>query len=175
MSKQLAPSQDSVDLALASPDAAAKYAGGDPTYIGIISRIFRIYAHLDRHASEIFERHGITRGEADVLATLYRLGEALAPTALAEALLCSPGAMTNRLNNLERARLIRRVGVPTDKRSYTISLTPEGKRLIVAALQDRKAAHSELIPGLSHKEREQLIPLLRKLLLAMESKETTQV
>jgi hypothetical protein len=45
-------------LALASPEAAAKYSGADPTYMGIISRIFRIYAHLDRRASEIFERHG---------------------------------------------------------------------------------------------------------------------
>ncbi len=171
MSKEMTDVRDSVDLALASPEAASKYAGADPTYIGIISRLFRIYAHLDREASEIFERHGITRGEADVLSSLYRLGESLAPTELAAALLCSPGAMTNRLNNLERAGLIRRVVVPTDKRSYNISLTPEGKRLIVAALADRKAAHSDLIP-LSRKEREQLIPLLRKLLFAMESKNT---
>jgi DNA-binding MarR family transcriptional regulator len=169
MSKELAQIRDSVDLALASPGAVTKYAGADPTYIEIISRIFRIYAHLDRHASEIFENHGITRGEADVLGSLYRVGDSLAPTVLAEALLCSPGAMTNRLNQLERAGLVRRVEVPTDKRSHSISLTPEGKRVIVAALQDRKAAHADLIPGLSYKERKQLIPLLRKLLFAMES------
>ena len=170
MSKELMELRDSVDSAPASPEAMEKYAGSDPTYTGIISRIFRIYSLLDRNTSEVFERHGITRGEADVLGTLYRQGDAMAPTVLADSLLCSPGAMTNRLNNLERAGLIKRVVVPSDKRSYNITLTPEGKRLIRAAVEDRKAAHPELIPGLSRKEREQLIPLLRKLLAAMESK-----
>ena len=175
MSKELGRDRDSVDLALASPEASTKYAGDDPTYIGVISRLFRICAHLDRRASEVFKPHGITRGEADVLASLYRVGDSLAPTVLADALLCSPGAMTNRLNRLEHAGLIRRVVVPADKRSYSISLTPEGKRVIVAALRDRKASHARLIPALSRKEREQLIPLLRKLLFAMESEASTHV
>ncbi len=170
MSKEI-QAKDEVDRVLALPDSVAKFTGPDPTYMSIISRIYRIAAHVDRRAAQVYGPHGLTRGEADVLSALYRFGDSLSPTTLAASLLTSPGAMTNRLDRLERGGLIVREIVETDKRSYSVSLTPQGRRLYATALEDRKAAHADLIPGLNRKEREQLIPLLRKVLLAIESKE----
>jgi DNA-binding MarR family transcriptional regulator len=171
MSKHSTTAADSVDRLLRSQEASEQYVGADPTYMGIISRIFRVYARLDRNASAIFEKHGLTRGEADVLATLYRENAPMAPSILAESLLCSPGAMTNRLQNLEREGLVERHTHPDDRRAVGIELTRDGKRRIRAAIEERKAAHERLIPGLSEAEREQLVELLRTLLGAMERAE----
>lgn len=168
MSKHPSVERDSVDELLADPKVSELYAGSDSTYMEIVSRIFRIYALLDRTASAIFEKYGLTRGEADVLGSLYREGDSLAPTALADSLLCSPGAMTNRLQNLEREGLIERRTDPSDRRGVAVVLTREGKRRIHAAIEERKLAHGELVPGLSKAERERLVELLRQLLGAME-------
>ncbi|TIU18494.1 MAG: MarR family transcriptional regulator, partial [Mesorhizobium sp.] len=58
----------------------------------------------------LFARFGLQSGEFDVLATLRRSGSpyALTPTALYEATMVTSGAMTNRLDRLEKAGLILR-------------------------------------------------------------------
>ena len=106
----------------------------------------------------LFARFGLQAGEFDVLATLRRSGQpyALTPTALYEATMVTSGAMTNRLDRLEKAGLILRGPHPNDRRGIVVQLTEKGLALIDEALTAHVANEHEILAGLSSAERETL-------------------
>ena len=114
----------------------------------------------------LFARFGLQAGEFDVLATLRRSGRpyALTPTALYEATMVTSGAMTNRLDRLEKAGLILRGPHPNDRRGIVVQLTEKGLALIDEALTAHVANEHEILAGLSSAERETLAQLLEKLI-----------
>ena len=114
----------------------------------------------------LFARFGLQAGEFDVLATLRRSGQpyALTPTALYEATMVTSGAMTNRLDRLEKAGLILRGPHPNDRRGIVVQLTEKGLALIDEALTAHVANEHEILAGLSGAERETLAQLLEKLI-----------
>jgi DNA-binding MarR family transcriptional regulator len=116
----------------------------------------------------LFARFGLQAGEFDVLATLRRSGQpyALTPTALYEATMVTSGAMTNRLDRLEKAGLILRGPHPTDRRGIVVQLTEQGLALIDEALTAHVANEHEILAGLSGAERETLAQLLEKLIVS---------
>jgi DNA-binding MarR family transcriptional regulator len=113
--------------------------------------------------------HGLSKGEFDVLATLRRSGEAytLAPTALARWMMLSSAAMTNRVDRLEAAGLVERRPDPGDRRGVLVALTPDGKRVVDAAVADHVENERRLLEALSEEEQRTLNALLRKLLLGL--------
>ncbi|MGX9142715.1 MarR family winged helix-turn-helix transcriptional regulator [Mesorhizobium sp. 128a] len=114
----------------------------------------------------LFARFGLQAGEFDVLATLRRSGSphALTPTALYEATMVTSGAMTNRLDRLEKAELILRGPHPNDRRGIVVQLTENGLALIDEALTAHVANEHEILAGLTGAERETLAQLLGKLI-----------
>ncbi len=114
----------------------------------------------------LFARFGLQAGEFDVLATLRRSGSphALTPTALYEATMVTSGAMTNRLDRLEKAGLIRRGPHPNDRRGIVVQLTEKGLALIDEALTAHVANEHEILAGLTSAERETLAQLLGRLI-----------
>ena len=136
---------------------------------GVMAEIARLLlvARLvgDRLASYAAE-HGLQVGEADVLLTLRRAGEPyrLSPTRLAESLLISTGAMTNRLDKLEARGLVRRERDPSDRRGLQIGLTARGRQLVDAIVGGHVENERQMLSALSAREREQLTRILRKLL-----------
>ena len=114
----------------------------------------------------LFARFGLQAGEFDVLATLRRSGQpyALTPTALYEATMVTSGAMTNRLDRLEKAGLILRGPHPNDRRGIVVQLTEQGLALIDEALTAHVANEHEILAGLTQAERETLALLLGKLI-----------
>jgi DNA-binding MarR family transcriptional regulator len=114
----------------------------------------------------LFARFGLQAGEFDVLATLRRSGQpfALTPTALYEATMVTSGAMTNRLDRLEKANLILRGPHPNDRRGIVVQLTEKGLTLIDEALTAHVANEHEILAGLTSAERETLAQLLEKLI-----------
>ncbi|TPM98108.1 MarR family transcriptional regulator [Mesorhizobium sp. B2-1-3A] len=117
----------------------------------------------------LFARFGLQAGEFDVLATLRRSGApyALTPTALYEATMVTSGAMTNRLDRLEKAGLIVRGPHPNDRRGIVVRLTGKGLALIDEALTAHVANEHEILAGLSDAEREMLARLLGKLIASV--------
>jgi len=117
----------------------------------------------------LFARFGLQAGEFDVLATLRRSGApyALTPTALYEATMVTSGAMTNRLDRLEKAGLIVRGPHPNDRRGIVVQLTGKGLSLIDEALTAHVANEHEILAGLSDAEREMLARLLGKLIASV--------
>jgi DNA-binding MarR family transcriptional regulator len=114
----------------------------------------------------LFARFGLQSGEFDVLATLRRSGSpyALTPTALYEATMVTSGAMTARLDRLEKAGLILRGPHPNDRRGIVVQLTAKGLALIEEALAAHVANEHEILAGLTGSEREMFASLLAKLI-----------
>jgi DNA-binding MarR family transcriptional regulator len=82
--------------------------------------------------------------------------------ALAQALKIPPSRVVALVDDLERRRLLRRRGDPTDRRIRTLHLTAQGWEM-VRRLTELCRAHEEwTCSGLDADEREQLLPLLRK-------------
>ncbi|THF55065.1 MarR family winged helix-turn-helix transcriptional regulator [Ollibium composti] len=117
----------------------------------------------------LFARYGLQHGEFDVLATLRRSGApfSLTPTALYETTMVTSGAMTNRLDRLEKAGLIRRVPHPSDRRGLMVQLTEEGRELIDRAVEAHIENEHRILSSLNTEERERLAALLEKLIAGL--------
>lgn len=140
--------------------------------MGIIGRVGRFAAIGTRLMAAELERHGLQVGEFDVLAALRRSGEPyrLTPGQLSRAMMLSSGAMTNRLDRLQAAGLIRREDDPEDRRGIRVALTPAGLALADRAIVDHVAGEAALLQVLSRSERSQLGSLMRKLLASLEQR-----
>lgn len=142
----------------------------DSSVLEVVGRLHRVVSYVDDHLEDAFNGLGLKQGEVDVLLTLaYGPDEPQSPTRVASQLLCSTGAMTNRLDHLEKAGLIKRQHDTKDRRSILLSITPEGKKAAKRAAEARDALSEKLVPALSNAERKQLVGLLRKMLLAFEA------
>jgi DNA-binding MarR family transcriptional regulator len=85
---------------------------------------------------------------------------------LAETLRLSSGAMTNRLDRMEAAGLVRRVPDPTDRRATLVEPTELGHAMWDKTVGAQARREAEFSSGLSHAEKERLHDLLRHLMLA---------
>lgn len=118
----------------------------------------------------LFAEHGLNGGEFDVLATLRRAGSpyALNPTALFEATMVTSGAMTARLDRLEKAGLVERSRDPNDRRGIVVSLTADGQMLIDQLIDLHVCNQSQVLMALSKHDQKQLASLLGKLLQSLD-------
>jgi DNA-binding MarR family transcriptional regulator len=73
-----------------------------------------------------------------------------------------PSRVVVLFDDLERRRLLRRRGDPTDRRVRTLHLTPQGKQAIGRLGQVVTAHEDAVCSGLEAGERAQLLGLLRK-------------
>ncbi len=142
----------------------------DTSPMGVIARMSRLSRLLERRIATVLAEHGLNEAQFGVLAALRRAGPpyCLSPTALYNSLLISSGAMTNRLERLTAAGLVKRVPDPKDRRSVLVMLTPKGLRVVDEAVADHTENERRLLAGLTGSEREQLGKLLRKLLVQFE-------
>jgi DNA-binding MarR family transcriptional regulator len=132
----------------------------------VLSRVSRLARHLDRARRTAFAAHGLETWEFDVLSALRRQGPPyqLSPGSLLRATLVTSGTMTNRIDRLAEARLVRRLPDPQDKRGVLVQLTDRGKAVADGALTDLLERERGLLAGLDASEREQLAFLLRLLI-----------
>jgi len=79
----------------------------------------------------------LTLSEFDVLATLRRNGPsaALTPSHIAHVAMVKPSGLSSRLARLEDAGLIERTLDPDDRRSWLISITTRGRRVVDRAIE----------------------------------------
>ncbi len=137
----------------------------DRSAFAVVGRISRLAQLLQAELERVFNAHGVTGGEFDVLAALRRRGRPyrLTPTELSKALIVSSGGMTKRLRALEARGLIRRQPDPNDGRSTTVSLTRKGKGLVDVILPEHVANEQRLLSELTDQEHAELANLLETL------------
>lgn len=138
----------------------------DVEVMATVGRLLAVGALIGRRLDAFAARHGLDRGQGDVLFTLRRAGRPyrLSPTALAESLLVSSGTMTNRLDRLEQRGLIRRLPNPADRRALDIELTETARELVDRLIGEHVANEQQILEPLSESERRQLVRITRKLL-----------
>ena len=161
-------SSDSVDAVIAQ--WARERPEMDLSDVGVYARLIQLSDAWGQVVEDIFERHGLTGGEFDVLAALRRSGRpyTLTPSALAGTLMMSRAGMTGRLDRLEERGLIVRTLDADDRRSFRISLTARGRKTIDAAVDDHTAVLDPLQTPLTRAERDILDQNLRRLLRAVD-------
>jgi DNA-binding MarR family transcriptional regulator len=138
---------------------------------GVIGRLHRLAGRLTEQLTVVYRRHGLGEGEFDVLATLRRAGAPFerAPGELAEHTMVTTGAMTKRLDRLERDGLVARRPSAVDGRGRVVALTPAGRTLIDRAFTDHMANERRLLDQLTPREAEELERLLTKWLAGFET------
>jgi DNA-binding MarR family transcriptional regulator len=136
----------------------------DPLVEGISDRISVISRRLLLRSKETLGGHGITWRDWQVLTNLLLSETPRSPSDLAETLMVTTGAMTNVLDRLEQAGLIRRERNPADRRSVIVQATETGVSLWHTAVNELGEQEADVVATLSRREQEQLNRLLRKLL-----------
>lgn len=140
----------------------------DTSGLEVLWRISFLHKQLKRTTEKRIARSGLPNWAFDVLAALRRQGAPfeLSPSELCEATLLTSGAMTNRLDRLEDDGLVERHPAPDDRRSLIVRLTEKGQETVDDLLAIRFDQAKEAISGISEPQRQQLVDLLRKLVLA---------
>lgn len=142
----------------------------DPWPSGITARLQRLSGAFLRDAEASLEPLGLTWEAFSVIVTLRRVGEPfeLCPSDLLREGLLTSGAVTNRIDRVERLGLVERRPDPNDRRSIIVRLTPAGKQLADAAIGVHFSRDEELLSTLSSSELSQLSGILSKLLFSIE-------
>lgn len=137
----------------------------DPSPMHVIGRITRLHWALDERLGRVFIDYNLGRGEFDVLATLRRSGRPyeLSAGELGGSTMVTSGAVTKRVDRLERAGLVRRRAAQGDARGRVIQLTDRGRHVIDEAVEQHVRNEARLVSGLTPDERLALTDLLRKL------------
>jgi DNA-binding MarR family transcriptional regulator len=142
----------------------------DTSPVGVVARIGRAAALLDRGLNANFARYGINRTQWDVLASLRRVGAPYrrSPTELYRALMRTSGGTTHIVDRLEADGLVERIPDPDDRRGLRVGLTRKGRSLVDRAAPTHLDTERRMLAALSEDEQAELARLLRKLLIGLE-------
>ena len=139
-----------------------------------------VRAHEDHHASlrlwlrllscstriedtirqRLREHFGLTLPRFDLMAQLEREPQGLAMGELSRRMMVTGGNVTAIVAQLESEQLVQRQTHADDRRSFTVRLTPAGRRAFAAMARDHEAWIVELLSPLSERQQEQLYRLL---------------
>jgi DNA-binding MarR family transcriptional regulator len=161
--------QDEVDRLVAAWRAERPDLDVEPLHV--LSRVSRLAKHLDRARRAAFAEHDLEPWEFDVLTALRRAGKPyeLSPGALLRATLVTSGTMTNRIDRLAQAGLVRRRPDPEDRRGVLVTLTETGLTRVDSAFSDLLRREHDLLGSLTPDDQHTLAALLRTLLAPFDT------
>jgi DNA-binding MarR family transcriptional regulator len=140
---------------------------------GIVDRIGGINRRLLRALDETLAEYGLSNAAYKVLSSLRWAGPPYRRSAgeLAKISDLSSGAMTSRLDQLEKAGLVRRLRDPEDRRGVLVEPTEKGKKLWERTIGVQAQKEALVAEALNERERRELNALLRRVMLAFEERE----
>ncbi|MDH2428307.1 MarR family transcriptional regulator [Sphaerisporangium sp. TRM90804] len=143
----------------------------DVSPLGVIGRLHRVAGHLTEQLCVVYRRFGLSEGEFDVLATLRRAGAPFerAPGELAAYTMVTTGAMTKRIDRLERGGLVTRRPSAVDGRARVVALTGAGRELIDQVFTEHMRNERRLLDHLTPEEAARLEALLTTWLACFEA------
>jgi DNA-binding MarR family transcriptional regulator len=135
----------------------------------LVTRLHGLSRSFRRAMSASQARAGVGVSDMQLLTRLLLAPDVFGtPTALARASGLTPGAITNRLDSLERLGYVRRHASPDDRRGVVVELTSEGRAVWHRLVAEHAPREAELASALTPREQRQLNDLLRKLVLAFD-------
>jgi DNA-binding MarR family transcriptional regulator len=141
----------------------------DPEVEGIVNRVDKINRYVQNTFRASLGEANLTKEEWKVLLALY--GTVRSHGWLCRDLDVSTGAMTNRLDKLERRGLIQRSPDPNDRRGVLLELTPAGLDHMEEYINIGATRERELLDGLTATDKQELNRLLSKLLVSLRAKD----
>lgn len=134
----------------------------DTAALRVVVRLQFLAKRLKSRSTRALARYDLKLWEYDVLSVLRRQGDPfeLPASDLARAALLTTGAMTTRIDGLERRKLVRRRQAKTDRRSVLVRLTRKGLDVVDAAIGTRVEDANAALSTLSSAEIEQLSDVL---------------
>ena len=143
---------------------------------GIIERIGILNYNINLGMDQTLEEYELDRRSFGLLGKLRRIGKPYRASAgkLAMDLRLSSGALTNRLDRMEAAGLIRRLPDPNDRRGTIVEPTELGNSLwdkTVGAAARRENGYTN---ELTATQKEQLHDLLRAMMAAIPDLKATK-
>ena len=135
---------------------------------GIIERIQILSWNFNQSLDEVLEEFELDRRESGLLGKLRKLGPPYQASAgkLAADLRLSSGAITNRLDRMEAAGLIRRLPDPNDRRGTLVEPTEKGHHALDKTVGVAARREAAALGVLSEAEKVKLHDLLRDLMQA---------
>jgi DNA-binding MarR family transcriptional regulator len=149
--------------------ALATWPQIDPAVEAIVNQIGDAHRYLTTEMRESLAHVGLTLEEFKVLMEL-RAGPR-SHGSLSRGLQVSTGAMTNRLDKLERQALVTRARDPDDRRGVLLSMTEAGSERLGAYIDRGAQRERQLLEGLTQTDKRQLNDLLAKLLDSLRAEQ----
>jgi DNA-binding MarR family transcriptional regulator len=140
---------------------------------GIVDRINGLNRRFKRSQEDTLAEFDLNLGEYHVLTSLFHTGPPYrrSPGWLADHHNLSSGAMTNRIDRLEEAGLVRRLPDPEDRRALKVELTEKGLRKWRESVGAQAVKEALIASALGDREKKVLSDLLRKLMVEFEQRE----
>ncbi|GAA4736539.1 MarR family transcriptional regulator [Phytohabitans rumicis] len=102
-----------------------------------VTSLMRAHQIALARVESVLKRHGVTFARYEVLMLLHFSRTGVLPMAkIGERLQVHPTSVTNAVDRLEAAGLVRRTQHPTDRRATLVELLDAGRELAVAATKD---------------------------------------
>ena len=158
----VADALDAVDITMKAWESAFGDADMQPFEIAV--RMQRLGLIAAMQIDILLRPLKIAVGDADVLARLFESGPPydLTPGELTTRCYVTTGAMTGRIDRLERAKVVVRVKSESDRRSHHVKLTQSGldlAKLICSQIMDN--AFSQGIRSLPSADKKKLLSIMR--------------
>jgi DNA-binding MarR family transcriptional regulator len=128
-----------------------------------VTSIMRAQQILLSRVDEVLRRHDLTFARYELLMLLHFTREGALPLAKASARLqVHPTSVTNAVDRLEAADLVRRTPHPTDGRATLVEITDKGRSVALKATDE---LNSDVFrnPGLPRRRIDSLVSVLRDL------------
>jgi DNA-binding MarR family transcriptional regulator len=155
--------------------AVATYvaAGGDESVQRVITAMSSVSRKLEQWYTRQLVDLDLSHGEWSVVAQLATAeGKQVTPTRLAEASNVAASSMTHRLDRMTERGLVRRSPDPENRTRVLVELTDQGWEMFEAAVREADVVESDVLAGLTRKERGQLAALLEVVISRLDELET---
>ena len=137
----------------------------------VVGRLLRLASIAHDTIEQALAPHGLRARAYSVLAILRTHGAPnyeAPPRVLLDTTFLTTGGLTNLLDRMEKAGLVKRRPDPNDGRGIVVRMTPRGLSLIDRVVEEVGRVERALVSELAPQERERLAMLLGQLLRTLD-------
>ena len=128
----------------------------------LLEQMLHAARDIDERLEAALGREGLSLPKLSALRILVQAGEPIPLKVLSERLGCVKSNVTQLMDRLEADHLVRRVPDPQDRRSVLAELTEAGRERCARGVRVLAQAETEILAGLSSRQREHLAALLAR-------------